>query len=179
MPVTTEAQPLEELRLAYLEQAAYLLRTARYLGVDERDLDDVVQEVFVIAHRRWNEFERRSSVRTFLYGICARVVLAYRRRAHRRREVPTGSVRDIDDSSLEAGQEGAERLRRSRSALLSALSALDEEKRLVIVLYELEDLSMEQVAAAAGCPVKTAYSRLYAARRILREILEGTDAEET
>lgn len=51
------------------------------------------------------------------------------------------------------------------------LSKLDEDKRAVFILFEIEDMSMQEVAQAVGCPVQTAYARLYAARRHLAEKL--------
>lgn len=54
-------------------------RTARRLGTPEANIDDVVQEIFMVAHRRQQDFEGRSSVKTWLYGIVFNVVRAHRR----------------------------------------------------------------------------------------------------
>ena len=64
----------------YREHYAFVWRSVRRLGVPDRELDDVVQEVFVIVHRRLAEFEGRSMVTTWLFGIAYRVVRDHRRK---------------------------------------------------------------------------------------------------
>lgn len=144
----------------FKDNAPFVWRTLRRLGVREADVDDVCQEVFVVVHRKLAEFEGRSSVRTWIYGICIRTASAHRRLA-RHREVPT-------ETPPERVAEGTphESLARARSlaALDRALDALDEDKRTVFVLYEIEELGMAEIAEIVGCPLQTAYSRLHAAR---------------
>src|SRR5262245_16770067 len=70
----------------FVDHAKYVWRTLRYCGVAPVDLEDVCQEVFLIVHRKLPEFEGRSSLRTWIYGICLRVARQESRRAHRRRE---------------------------------------------------------------------------------------------
>jgi RNA polymerase sigma-70 factor (ECF subfamily) len=142
--------------------APFVWRAARRLGVRERDLDDVCQEVFLVVHRKLGEFEGRSSVRTWVYGICVRVASDYRKRAHVRREQVTDV---IPEAALDATQD--EELERHRALLWldGVLETLDDDKRAVFVLFEIEQLPMEDVAKAVGCPSGTAYARLYAARK--------------
>lgn len=149
--------------------AQFVWRTVRYLGVSESDLDDVTQEVFAVVHRRIGDFEARSSPRTWIYGICLRVVSAYRRRAFRRHEqlfekTPEQVHHDTPESQLRDVQ--------ARKILTNALDQLDDDKRSVFVLFELEQLRMDEVAKIVGCRRKTAYSRLYAARRDVLRILK-------
>ncbi|AKV03933.1 RNA polymerase sigma factor RpoE [Labilithrix luteola] len=145
------------------EYGPYVWRALRRLGVSERDADDACQEVFVVVHRKLAEYEGRGQLRTWLYGIAVRVAAAHRRRAHVRREVPTENPVDEDLPSEET-PEGAAIDREALAALDHALAALDDDKRAVFVLYEIEGLEMPEVAEALGCQVQTAYSRLYAAR---------------
>ena len=143
------------------EHAPFVWRLLRRLGVAERDVPDVTQEVFVVVHRNLPGFEGRSSTRTWVYGICIRAAADYRKRAHVRREVPNG---DVPERAIPASQEHALDLERARQLLDRLLDELDPDKRAVYVLFEIEQLSMEEVAAAVGCPTQTAYSRYYAAR---------------
>ncbi len=148
-----------------------LLRAARYLGVREHDVDDVVQEVFIIAHRKC-DFAHDAAA-PWLFGVLRRVASDHRRRAVHRREVAGQDFSEIAD---EAGQT-ADALY-NRRLLLRALDALPDERREVVVFHDLEELPMSEVAVLIGVPVKTAYSRLYAARRdlaalIAPETLEG------
>lgn len=65
----------------------------------------------------------------------------------------------------------------ARAQLLTILDRLDEDKRSVFVLYELEELGMKEVAEIVGCPLQTAYSRLHAARRVVVEAIERLQVE--
>lgn len=159
---------IDEVRAAYLEHGPYLHRAARYLGVAPADVDDVVHEVFLVAHRRWHELDRGGNRRTLLYGICMRVASAHRRRAHRRYEV---SMPEVPERPADGDGERSLEAARDRARLLAALDQLDDDKRVAVVLFDVEEQPMEAVAEAMGVPLKTAYSRLYAGRRRLREVL--------
>ena len=156
------------------EHGPVILRALRRLGVREADVPDVAQDVFVTLHRKLPEFEGRSSLRTFAYGIAVRVASDYRKSAYVRRE------RAMDELPERAGSapELKELERKERLRLLDrALDALEPGHREVLVLFEIEELSMKDVAAAIGCPEKTAYGRLYAAREALRRAWQQLDPE--
>ena len=154
----------------FREHAPYAWRVLRRMGVREADVPDVAQEVFVVVHAKLPEFEGRSSLRTWIYGICLRVASDHRKRAHVRRELAT----DRPPERVGSAPQPHELLARQRRAALDeALDALDEDKRAVLVLYEIEQLPMREVAEAVGCPLQTAYSRLHAARAEVRRALEG------
>jgi RNA polymerase sigma-70 factor (ECF subfamily) len=141
--------------------ASFVWRVLRRLGISDTDVEDACQEVFVVAHRRLDGFEGRSSVQTWLYGICVRVGGAHRRRA-RVHELPASAHHE---QAADAPQEDEVALREARVELDRMLDRLDDEKRAVFVLFEIEELPMIEVAEAVGCPLQTAYSRLHAARR--------------
>ena len=90
-----------------------------------------------------------------------RVAADYRKRAHVRKETP---VAELPEAASPPGQLDAVERRQARALLDRALAELDDDKRRVFVLFELEDWPMAEVAKAVGCPVQTAYARLYAAR---------------
>jgi RNA polymerase sigma-70 factor (ECF subfamily) len=136
-------------------------RVLRRLGVPDADADDVLQEVFVTVHRKLPGFEGRSSLKTWLYGICIRVASDYRQRARSRREVAS----DAPELAIEAGQEAHVSTIQARILLDRVLDTLDDAKRAVFVLHEIEELPMSEIASAIECPLQTAYSRLHAARR--------------
>ncbi|APR78067.1 RNA polymerase sigma factor RpoE [Minicystis rosea] len=146
----------------FAQHAPFAGRALRRLGVREADLDDLVQEVFLVVHRRLATFDGRCAVSTWVYAICIRVASDYRRRAHRTRErpldeAPEGAVPPEQDTELDR--------RRALAWLDAVLDTLDDDKRAVFVLFEIERVPMTEVAAAAGCPLQTAYGRLYAARK--------------
>jgi RNA polymerase sigma-70 factor (ECF subfamily) len=171
LPMRTEksgAAPVSFERL-FRTEAPFVWRTLRSFGVDDVDLEDTCQEVFVVVQRRLETFRRDSSQRTWLYGICRRVAADWRKRAHRRREVVTDEVPDPGRAASQLDELGrTERWRR----LQRLLEGLDEGKREVFVLYEVEEIPMPEVASMVGVKLQTAYYRLHAARRELREALE-------
>lgn len=171
-PYCTSGARLDETRGAgsfpelFREYAPFVLRALRHLGVGPADLNDQSQEVFVAVFRGLDRFDGRSSVRTWIYGICRHVASNYRRRAYVRRE---RSVAEVPERpNLQGAQNELER-RIDLSDLERWLGRLDDDKREVFVLYELEELTMKEVAAVCECPLQTAYSRLHAARRLLLE----------
>lgn len=144
------------------EHGSYVWRVLRSLGVPDSDVDDVCQETFLVILRKLPEFEGRSSLTTWIYGIALRVSSDYRKRAYRRHEVPSDVIPESTDSSTP--QQELERAEAWR-IVGDVLDSLAEPQRQVFVLYEIEQLTMNEVAAVVGCPLQTAYSRLHAARR--------------
>jgi RNA polymerase sigma-70 factor (ECF subfamily) len=155
--------------------SAFLLRLVRHLGVPSSDAEDVTQEVFMIAHQRLTTLQHQESARSWLFGIARRVAANHVRKIKRRR---TDSVLPIEElSAATSGDPALElELARDRALLLRALDRLDADKRAVFVLFELEGLAMPEVAEMIGCPINTAYSRLYAARVIVQRSVLGTRA---
>ena len=150
------SEPFAEV---YEANAAFVWRTVRRLGVRPADVDDVCQEVFMVVLRKLPEFEARSSLRTWIYSIAIRCASTHRRRAHVVREELTDAVEPIEHTQHDG--------RATRAQLDRLLDLLDQDKREVFVLYELEELTMNEISSIVGCPLQTAYSRLHAARRIM------------
>jgi RNA polymerase sigma-70 factor (ECF subfamily) len=164
--VVERAAPLDYARL-YDEHFDFVWRNARRLGVPEAAVDDAVQDVFIVAHRRLPDFEARSSVRTWLFGILLKVAKDYRR-SEKRREAREQAGAELASLTRDAGSESpAEALARKQAAeiVTRLIESIDEEKRTVFVLVELEQLSVTDVAAAEGLNVNTAHARLRAARQ--------------
>ncbi len=149
----------------FRQHARYLWRALLGLGVRAADVDDVCQEVLLVVHRRLPEFDGRA-LRSWLYAICLRAASEYRRSARVRREV---SVAEPPEAELAHGTLEDVQMRDLWRRLLDGLDRLDEDKRAAFVLYEIEELTVREVADAMGCPLQTAYSRLHAARAHMRE----------
>jgi len=163
----------------YRENVAFVWRSLRRLGVSERDVDDVCQEVFVIVHRKLSTFDATAAMRTWLFGIARRVAADHRKRAHVRRETLAGPSEIFVNQPCPSDESDAFELRRARAVLDEILDELDDAKRAVFVLFELEEMPMSEVAKAVECPLQTAYSRLAAARKqvesaMLRRQLRGS-----
>jgi RNA polymerase sigma-70 factor (ECF subfamily) len=159
----------------YDEHFAFVWRSARRLGVSEAAVDDVVQEIFLVVHRRLDDFEARSSLKTWLFGIALRVVRDHRRSLRRKAPHSLRPEAPVDPDALRATaatgpHEAAARAEAVR-VLHELLDALDDDKREVFVLAELEQMSAPEIADALGTNVNTVYSRLRVARQAFDEAL--------
>jgi RNA polymerase sigma-70 factor (ECF subfamily) len=168
-----EARPTfarQPFRQIFDEHVVAVGRTLRYLGVPEADVADAAQQVFLVVHRRYDEFEGRSSLSTWIREICMRVALSYRRHQRRRRE---DIVEDPPQQCIDPDQDEGVARNQLRKLLTRLLRTLDDNQRALIVLYDIEMLSMPEVARVLGCPLQTAYSRRATALEKLRkELLE-------
>lgn len=147
----------------HASEGGFLWATLQRLGVRARDLDDVYQEVFVVVHRRIEDYDPGAPIRPWLFGICVRVVAGWRRRAHFRREQVVDEVPERDAAGP-SPEDSADRSRTQR-VLQAILDELDLERRAVFVMYEIDEMPCDQIAAMTGVPVGTVHSRLHAARR--------------
>jgi RNA polymerase sigma-70 factor (ECF subfamily) len=151
-----------DLPAIYAQHADFVWRSLRRLGVPERSVDDAVQDVFIVVHRRLAEFEGRSTLKSWLFGIARRVAHDHRRRIGRKErdeELPEVIV-DPAAPTPAAEVERAEAVR----ALHAILAGLDDDKREVFILAELEQMTAPEIAAALAVNLNTVYSRLRAAR---------------
>jgi RNA polymerase sigma-70 factor (ECF subfamily) len=143
----------------YREHFDFVWRSLRRLGVQERELSDATQEVFVVVFRRLSELRLDSKVTTWLYAIALRVASDARRRAHHRYEV---------FEEAESRREDVGAVDDMRELLLRALSSMPIEQRAVFIAFELEGMSGEEIAEAVGVGVPTVHSRLRLARERFR-----------
>jgi len=155
--------PTPELTSVHARHAEYVFASLQRLGVRGVALEDAHQEVFLVVHRRLSSYDGRSSMPAWLFGICRRVAAAHRRKAHRRHEVSVDPDWDIED--VEADPEQALVRGQERREVERVLDMLDLDKRVVLVMYEIEGIECDRIAAQLGIPVGTVYSRLHAARR--------------
>jgi RNA polymerase sigma-70 factor (ECF subfamily) len=155
-------------------------RTLGRLGVREPDLLDVTQNVFVVVHRQLAGFEGRAKLTTWLISICRLVAKDYLRSAPIRREV----VVDVRELARRAGPDGGPFDRMGAQDLSHILDAIlahmPEKLRVVFVMFELEELSGDEIARLLDLPVGTVRSRLRLARAAFQRevrLLEGGQAD--
>lgn len=138
----------------------YVFRVLRRMGVPEPQVEDAVQDVFMVVLRRAHTFVGHSSVRTWVFGIALRVARAHRRGAARKHD-------EVAETELRASGPGpAEQAEHAEDVrlLMRLLDGLSEEQREVFVLSEVEGLTAPEMADALGVNVNTVYSRLRLAR---------------
>ncbi len=173
----SSSPPYPDASAVYAEHAEFVWKGLFRLGVRDSDLEDMVQEVFMVVHRRLSSFDGSARMTTWLFGIAMRVASTYHRRAHRRRE----RVTDFDNESLmappDASPEQVAAEQEARASLDRILGDMDIEKRATFVMFEIEGLPCQEIAALTGVPVGTVYSRLHGARAIFeREVARVSGA---
>jgi RNA polymerase sigma-70 factor (ECF subfamily) len=155
----------EDLAALYAEHHEFVWRVLLNLGVATAVVEDAVQDVFLVLHRRRDELDVRGSLRGLLFGIARRVARQHRRsaaRPERLRSLPELEREHPDDAVA----------RRQAAAIVAAfLDGLDDDKRVVFVLADIEGMAMPEVADLIGIKLNTAYSRLRAARQQFRAIV--------
>jgi RNA polymerase sigma-70 factor (ECF subfamily) len=169
--------PMEvAFRRFYDEHVRFVWRSLLRLGVPEKDVPDVAQDVFVVAYRRLPEFEGRSKATTWLFAICLRVASDRRKAAHRSREVPASAEHEASGEA--ADEAGAAERRQAARIIERILARMPEEQRIVFFLFELEELTAEEIADALEIPVGTVRSRLRLARAAFRGAVARIRARE-
>lgn len=161
------SQPLRASRsvprfdAVYEEHVAFLFRATRGFGIPRAAAEDVIQDVFVVVHRRLPELDGEGSMRGWLLRILVNVVREHRRR-FRRRGDQDPLAEDVLDDRMPADEQAA--LREAAKMLGEILAAMPDDQREVFVLSEIEGVAMPEIAEAAQINVNTAYSRLRLAR---------------
>lgn len=164
--------PSPALVAVYREHFQFVWRSARRLGAPTAALDDVVQDVFLIVARRLAEFRGDASMRTWLFAITMRVAQLHRRSASRHlRRVEAFAEAHAEDGGVDPYAR-----RDAADILLKLLDRLDDDRRAVFVLAELEGMTAQEIAAGLGLNVNTVYSRLRAARQQLERALPARQA---
>jgi RNA polymerase sigma-70 factor (ECF subfamily) len=160
-----DTQPAITLDDIFRMHAGYVWNTLRRLGVAPSDVQDLTHDVFVQVHARLGDYDPRRPARPWLFGFAFRVAAQYRRRAHRRYEV---SGEPDHARAPESSAEDRVVSNDERRLVLDALGAIDLDRRAVFVLYEIDGVPMDEIAASLSIPVNTAYSRLRLARAEFR-----------
>jgi RNA polymerase sigma-70 factor (ECF subfamily) len=172
---TPDEAPLDVASI-HAAHADFVWASLQRMGVRDADLDDLMQEVFVIVHRKLHTFDGTSRVTTWLFGIAMRVAAAHRRLAYNRRERASANPPDARVTDPRDGPEGAAEAAEARAELTEILDSLDLEKRVVFVMFEIEELDCDHIATTLGIPVGTVYSRLHAARKDFQAALARRNA---
>ncbi|MHB1001579.1 MAG: sigma-70 family RNA polymerase sigma factor [Armatimonadota bacterium] len=149
---------------------------------NQDDVEDLTQEVFLKAFASIKKFRSESNLRTWLYKIATNICIDKYRRAGFEKKILTPMEREMDDGeepeTIDLPDSTYDpRLLYERQELQSevqkALIRLPEKLRAVILLYDMEDMSYEEIAEALNCPMGTVKSRLHKARMHLRQLLRS------
>ncbi|MGA2450092.1 MAG: RNA polymerase sigma factor [Polyangiaceae bacterium] len=172
VPVSTRDEVRDRaFRALYDDHVDFVWRNLRRLGVSASEVEDRTQEAFVIAYRRFHEFEDRGhGPRAWLFQIALRVASDARR--HRRRHPEDADGGDATDRAVvEAPQADALARREALDQLDAALETIEVGRRAVLVLHEIEEMTAPEIANVLSIPLNTVYSRLRVARTELEASL--------
>jgi len=149
----------------YIEYFDFVWSSTRRLGVAPAAMDDVVQEIFMVIHRRIHTLERPESLRSWIYSVVRRTVSGYHRSRRSRNASDSalahhvGAQMDAQLTPLDVAEQNEE-----AKLLWAVLEEIEPRKREVLVLVEFEGLTVPEIAEALEIPLNTAYSRLRAGR---------------
>jgi len=155
----------------YAQYFNFVWSSARRLGVEPAAIDDLVQEIFIVIHARVETLERPEALRSWIYGVVRRTVSTYHRT--RRARGAIGLTAAAEEEIVSYAPTPLEQTEQNADLVLlqTLLAELDEPKREVFSLVELEELTVPEVADALEIPLNTAYSRLRAARQAFEAAL--------
>jgi RNA polymerase sigma-70 factor (ECF subfamily) len=148
----------------YEREFDYVSRTLGRLGVPHGDIADAVHEVFLVLYRRWNEVDRTRTLRPWLFGVARRLAANARTK---RREALTNADTPASVDPLTA----------KRNLVWNALQELDEDRRTVIILHDLEGHTGAEIAELLDIPANTVHSRLRLARADLLAVVQRLRGE--
>jgi RNA polymerase sigma-70 factor (ECF subfamily) len=145
---------------AFQREFDYLCSTLRRLGVRSEDIEDEAHEVFLVLNRRWPDYDPTRPLRPYLFGIAFRVVAARKRKQKRE------FSQTLDETASQAlGPDEALEAAHARALVLTALSRVPLPRRAVLVMHDIDEVPMRDIANALSLPLFTGYSRLRKARR--------------
>jgi RNA polymerase sigma-70 factor (ECF subfamily) len=166
-PATSHVEGVPEVldvESIHESHADFVWCSLQRLGVRPADLEDALQEVFVVVYRKLASFDGSSRLSTWLFGISMRVASAYRRKAYRRRERTALDLEGLAGASSGDDPEEALVEREAQARLASVLDELEPARRAIFVMFEIESISCPAIAEQLGLPLGTVSSRLAAAR---------------
>jgi RNA polymerase sigma-70 factor, ECF subfamily len=146
----------------HAKYADFVWRSLQRVGVRHPDLEDALQDVFMVVHQKIGAFEARSKLSTWLFAIVVRVAHSYRRKNSRQREL--ARAESFPEPEPPRTPEDQVHDDQARQRLERVLAALAPEQRALLVMFEIEELPCAEIAELLGVPVGTVHSRLHGAR---------------
>jgi RNA polymerase sigma-70 factor (ECF subfamily) len=144
----------------------YVYHSLRRLGVQARDLEDLAHDVFVAVYENLARYDRSRPVRPWLFAFAFRKASDYRRLA--RHKTALGVPDDTRAEGAPTAEDDAAR-REGVAIVERILETIPLDQRAVFIQYEIDEVSMQDIAESMGIPVNTAYSRLRLARATFAE----------
>ena len=157
---------------AFLRELDYIHAALRRLGTARSDIEDLAQEVFLVLRGAWAKCDHTRPLQPYVFGIVFRVASSHRRK--HRREVPYGSIEAAADVSVDLDE--WVHSKQARLIILTALDRVPLPRRAVLLMHDVDDVPIAEIASVLGIPLFTAYARLRKARRELASALRRLQA---
>lgn len=172
-PVPTEIPSFKEVYRDYFD---FVWSSARRLGIQPSGMDDLIQEVFIVIHAKLHTLEKQQSLRSWVYSVVRRTASNHRRAGRAHADASSGPPGDGEALSREPTPLEQTERNAGLQLLMTLLDQLDEPKREIFSLVDVEDLSVPEAAEILGIPLNTAYSRLRVARQSFEAALARHEA---
>jgi RNA polymerase sigma-70 factor (ECF subfamily) len=147
---------------AFDAELDYVFETLRRLGAGPSEVEDLAHDVFVVLHRHWPTLDTERPLRPYLFGIAYRLVFSQRRRRAREILAPQPEL-ESNDASPEQLVQGQESL----ALLLAALERVPPPRRAVLIMYDLDEMPVSEIAKTLSITRFGVYARLRKARKEL------------
>lgn len=147
---------------AFERELDYVFETLRRLGARPSEVEDLAHDVFLVLHRNWPTLDTTRPLRPYLFAVAFRIFSAYRRR--RVREIPHSSV-EAEDVGM--GPERALQSKQSVALLHAALEQVPLRRRAVVILHDLDEVPIAEIAETLSLSRFGTYARLRKARKEL------------
>jgi RNA polymerase sigma-70 factor (ECF subfamily) len=151
-------------RAMFEAEFLYVCRSLRRCGIRPADVEDLTHDVFLAAHCGSSTFDPARPLKPWLFGITFRVASHHKRRAGYQREQ---IVEELESEDPSPGADVQIEARQRERLLLAALELLDDDRRAIVVMHDLDGLPMQEIATELGVPLFTGYSRLRTGREEL------------
>jgi RNA polymerase sigma-70 factor (ECF subfamily) len=170
---TSQASSMDDPFRGFFEtHFDYVYRSLRRLGVHDRDLEDVTHDVFLEVHPRMKDYDTSRPPKPWLFAFAFRVASDYRRLARHRIDFSV----DVETRSQEHND--AIEVAEERTLARRALEDLDMDRRAVVILHDIDDVPVPEIATTLSIPLNTAYSRLRSGREIFTAAVRRLRARE-
>jgi len=171
-PAATKVAP--DFRELFETQFSYVWHALKRLGVAERDLEDLAQQVFFQVHGQLPKFDQRRPVRPWLFSFAYHAASNYRALSRHRVEL---SIVAPEQACPKAAADEQLITRQELELAERALSRVPLDRRAILLLYEIEGHSMPEIAESLSIPLNTAYSRLRLAREEYEQAVKRLRAQ--
>ncbi len=159
----------QEFESLFVAEFAFICRTLQRLGVREADVNDVAQELFLAVFRALSDWDRARPQKPWLFGFAVRFASNYRRLGWHR-------GRALDEDVAVPSPRLNDRIAAKRT-VIRALDTLDFDKRVALVMHDVEEFTAKEIAELLGIPTNTVSSRVRLARDAFRAAVSSAEKE--